>query len=396
VSTTSKDVPNGPSLPEGTIAAYDRLTFAIGGAHLHYDSVRNQTTFDANVAGLYQRRIERARLAWGIDAAANVVTGLVNPDGAGISRAVIADARVGGEARFYAGQVFGIGQIAVGSGTTYISNDMGLKDVSTIADFQVAIGGGYGRILDVGAALRVRRIAAVLEHAKALGRPIDQSLQRRLQLAWWALRGERSMHRVLTATVAILRDAGVLLGEPDAGLAYELLAVLEDIQLDRRTSGLDAYVAVSESYLLREDGDPDDGRYEQVLARVAYGKQLPGLTSDITGSAYGRLRVLAPDGERSPWAAGAAARWRKFTYGDHYDPIGAIDIGAFAAVSDDDVDGVDVGFSVGGDIGFSLVFNRVSVLRLSGNASFDGGELIVGAALEASYGLADGSVSSLP
>jgi hypothetical protein len=187
-----------------------------------------------------------------------------------------------------------------------------------------------------------------------------------------------------------------LLGEPDAGLTYELLEVLRDGQLDRRMAGLDAWLAVSESYLLREDGDPDDGRYEQVLAHAAYAKQLPGGTSDITGGLDARLRVLAPDGERSPWTARASVRWRKFTYSDHFDPIGAIDVTAFTGASDDDVDGVDIGFLVGGEVGFTLIPNRASSLRLAADATLDGGELVIGATLQANFGLADGSVSRLP
>jgi hypothetical protein len=400
VGTRSADVPTGPSLPDDTIAAYDRLTFAVGGAHLNYDSTRNRTTFDANVAALYQRRIEREKTAWGVDADAHVVTGFINPPGGDTSRAAVANVRVAGELRFYvAGQFYATVQPVVAFDTTYIANagPGGLRDVRTGADFQLALGLGYGRVLDVGSALRVRRISHVLDRARALGRPIDPSLARRLQLAWWGLRSETGAHRMLTSTIAILRDAGVLLGEPDAGLTYELLEVLLDGQLDRRAAGLDAYIVFSEAYLLREDQPAvDDGRYEQAIARVVYSRQLPGDVSDISGSGFARLRLLAPDGEASPWAVGVSARWRRFTYGAHLDPIGSIDVTATLGASDDDVGMRDIGMLVGGEIGFTLRPNRASALRLAGNVTLDGGELIVGASLEATYGLADGSVSRWP
>ena len=107
-----------------------------------------------------------------------------------------------------------------------------------------------------------------LEAARALGRPIDRPTARRLQLTWWALRGERSTYRALVATVAILREAGVLLGEPDAGLSYEMLNVLRDSQLTLRPSGLDLQIAFGEGYLQRPDQPPpaESGRVEQLLA----------------------------------------------------------------------------------------------------------------------------------
>jgi hypothetical protein len=94
----------------------------------------------------------------------------------------------------------------------------------------------------------------------------------------------------------------------------------------------------------------------------------------------------------APWALTATARWRKFTYGEHFDPLVAIDIGAMGGISDDDVM-TETGYMVGGDVGITFRPNRASALRLSGAARMDSGEIFVGATLEATYGLADGSVS---
>ena len=183
-----------------------------------------------------------------------------------------------GEARFYKGKIYGVGKAAIGIQDDYISfkdamdpnND--LKDNRFQADVQFALGAGYGRVLDVGGAIRVRRLARVLDAARALGKQIDAATAKRLQLTWWALRDERSAYRALVATVAILREAGILLGEPDAGLSYELLTVLRDTQLYLRPSGLDVQVAFGEGYLLRPDMDPtpaESGRVEQLLASAS-------------------------------------------------------------------------------------------------------------------------------
>ena len=56
-------------------------------------------------------------------------------------------------------------------------------------------------MVDVGSAIRVARLGRMLDDARALGKPIDAATAKRLQLTWWALRGERSSFRALTAIV---------------------------------------------------------------------------------------------------------------------------------------------------------------------------------------------------
>src|SRR6185312_14196133 len=75
------DVPPLPELADDTLASYERLTFAGGTASFGYDSLRSRIDFNADVAGSYARRVEREKMAWGWDAMAHVVTGLVNPPG---------------------------------------------------------------------------------------------------------------------------------------------------------------------------------------------------------------------------------------------------------------------------------------------------------------------------
>ena len=239
----------------------------------------------------------------------------------------------------------------------------------------------------------VRRLGRTLEAARALGKPIDPATQRKLQLTWWALRGERSTYRALVATVAILREAGVLLGEPDAGLSYELLNVLRDSQLYLRPSGFDVNVAFGEGYLQRPDQPPaiESGRVELLLAQASYGAQLDDDKLEASGGAYGRLRLFAPGDQPSPWAAGATARLRRFTYGEHGDPFGALDVSAELQVSDDDTMNSQIGQRLTGQLGFTWWLNPASGFRLAANVGEDRGELFLGASLQATYGLLDGT-----
>jgi hypothetical protein len=384
------------------LAESERLTFAAGSARLGFDTVRDRASLDADLAARYRRRVDRPGLAYRLDGDAALVAGAVDPDGPGSTRGAVLAITARAEGRGYTGSgLYGVGAVVGGVQSTYISIDRAdpdaedQKDVRTAADVGIELGGGWGRVLDVGSRLRVRRIATLLADRRALGRPIDDELAGRLQRAWWTLRGELGAHRRLTATVALLREAGVLLGEPDAGLGYELLEVLRDPALDDRASGLDVQLVFAESYLVRADvaDSPlrQDGRVEELRLRAALARQLPGDTADVGGEAFARLRVLAGDGVPAPWAIGASARLRRFAYGEHLDPIGALDVTASLTASDDDLEETDLGLRIAGAVGWSVAWSRASWLRVAGDVAVDAGELFVGLSLEATYGLLDAS-----
>jgi hypothetical protein len=273
------------------------------------------------------------------------------------------------------------------------------KQTAKQADLEVAVGGGWGRVLDVGGAIRVRRLARTLDAAKALGKPIDAATAKKLQLTWWALRGERSTYRALIATVAILREAGILLGEPDAGLSFEILNVLRDTWLYTRPSGLDIQVAFGEGYLYRPSDmngamypqQAEQGRIDQLLALAGYGAQLADDKVEIAGAAFARLRLFAPDPQGSPWAIGGTASLRRFTYGEHGDPFGVADLTGDVALSDDGVMMSQKQLHVGGSLGFTYWMNQASGLRLAAQLAEDGGAFFLGAQLQATYGLLDGT-----
>ena len=406
-SASLSGTPTGPTWNEDVLAASEQLTFALGTASLSWDTVRKELDFDADVAAWYRRSLDKERSAWAFGGDARVIVGTTNPDGPETARLVVAQVTADGELRAYGGsELYGIafGRTRLEATRLSTIDDAGNRnsDKWTAFDAQIALGGGYGRALDVGTRLRVARIATVLERNRALGRPIDDTIARRLQSAWWALRGELGSHRMLTATVAILRDAGVLLGEPDAGMTYELLEVLEDPSLARRMSGLDVHLAFGEGFLQRwrspmdEDTGLDEGRLEELLLRGRFARQV-GETSDLSATAYARYRLFPEDMAPAPWAIGAGARWRTFVYGDHFDPRGALDIGADVAAADDDLDSTDLGVRLGGEVGWTIIVSRASSIRVAGQAIFDSGEIFVGANLEASYGLLDGNFAlSLP
>jgi hypothetical protein len=367
--------------------------------------------FDADAGGKFEKRVEREKMAWGFDVGADVVAGLVNPDGREQLRGGQLVVQGTGEVRLYTGKIYGVAKAALGAQGFYIKNtddddpDQDIDEKRLLVDFQVALGGGYGRLVDVGGAIRVRRLARTLDAARALGKPIDAETAKKLQLTWWAMRGERSAYPVLVATVGILREAGILLGEPDAGLTYEILNVLRDSWLYVRPQGLDIQLTVSDGYLRRpEDPGPAQqaGEVRQVLAQAGYGSQLQDDKLEIAGAAYGRYRLFAPDDQPTPWAIGGTAGFRRFTYGEHGDPYGLFDLGGGIALAQDDIDFDGDGtrdsktaLRVTGTLGFTWWLNQASGIRLAANMAADSGELFVGAQLSATYGLLDATFAGM-
>ena len=58
------------------------------------------------------------------------------------------------------------------------------------------------------------------------------------------------------------------------------------------------------------------------------------------------------------------------------------------ASDDDEMDG-EIGLRLGGSLGFTWWMNQASGIRLAATAAIDGGELFVGAQLQATYGFLD-------
>lgn len=406
--TSSSSTTATPRLLDDTLAAYDRLTIAAGAASAGYDTSRKRLEFEIDAAGRYQKRIERPAFAWGIDATAHVVAGLINPSGRAQTRGTVVNTTSEAEARFYTGRIYGVGRAAGALQVNYTADldamnaNGDYRQTTSLADIGAAIGIGYGRVLDVGAAIRVRRLTRALEAARALGTAISAATSRKLQLTWWSLRGERSSYRSLVATVAILREAGVLVGEPDSGLTFEILNVLRDHQLFVRPSGFEVDLSFGESYLRRPQGLIDqgfeNGRVEQLIGRASYGRQLVDDKLEVTGSAFGRLRLFAGDSggnaNPAPWAIGAQARAMRFAYGDHGESLGALELGATVQLSSDDRMGTNKALRIAGELGYAINLNESSGVRVAAEVADDNGTIVVGAHLKATYGLADGTFAN--
>jgi hypothetical protein len=395
------DVPAGPVFAEDTLGATERLTFALGGVRLLYDTVDSEPSIDGDVAARYERTVDRAGIAYRYGGTASVVGGFVDFEESGVSsRAVIARLDAFADARLYlsGGKVYGVAQSFAGGAVNHVfvnraDNSTNVRETLLFGDLGVAFGIGYGRVLDRGAELRLARIELALRRAQLLGRPITPDLAEKVYETWWALRGAQGAHEHLLATVALLREAGVLLSEPDASTTYKLLQILTDGQLDHRPAGLDLSIGIGETLSARDDsivgGTVEEGRIETVLARARYARQLNSGTNEIVADGSARYRILGSDGDPEPWAAIATAAWRKYFYNNVFDAIGGLEFAAQAGASDIGLMGSETASLLGMSAAWLWSPNRASWFRLGGAATLRSNELFLGLSFEATYGLLD-------
>jgi hypothetical protein len=117
---------------------------------------------------------------------------------------------------------------------------------------------------------------------------------------------------------------------------------------------------------------------------------------EVSASGFARYRLLAPDDQTpTPYALGAGARVRRFTYGEHGDPFGALDLSGALRFSNDGLDSMNGGPSdkavrFESELGFTYWVNQASGLRAAAQLQVDQKTFFLGGVVEGTYGLLDG------
>jgi hypothetical protein len=394
------------------MAQAERWTFGLGSFAVAWDSVADQPQASGRVSGGYHRGLEKPKLGYSVNVAASFLGGAQDRDGAMPdsssysavgSLAGVTEARVyldGNPRGFF---VFGAGNVSLAASSVKVEVTGGddFSEVTPSFDVGLGLGVGAGRTLDVGARLRVQRIEAVLRRARLLGRPINADVAGRLQTAWWNARGALGLRTQLAATVQILREAGVLLQDPDPTTTYQLLQVLGDSALDQRLSGWDVRVGVGEIFVGRDnvaaDDDFDVSRQEALLLQVTWARQL-GPDTEIVATGRGAYRLTgdAAMGQPKYLFAEADVAFRRFFYADTWDPRGALELGADAGWADLDLDADDAGQSshLGLRGGWTWTLSRATRLSALGTLRLEGDERFLLVELRGTFALSPASYAA--
>jgi hypothetical protein len=404
-------LPAGSRFAPATLARTERWTFAVGSFALAWDSITDQPQATGRVAGSYHRGVETPGWGYSADVGAWLLGAAQDRDGTmadtssyafGLGASGTTEVRfyvAGGDGLFFHGA--GSAGVATSAVQVEVPGGADVQDHTPSLDLGIGLGVGYGRTVDVGVRMRVRRIEAVLRRARLLGRSINVDVAARLMTAWWNERSELGYRKTLAATVQILREAGVLLQDPDPSTTYQILAVLTDGQLERRPSGFDARVGVGELFLGRDDVDAEDSfdvsRQEVLLARTTFARQLGDDTEIVaTGRGLYRLTGDAQAGQPKYVFADADVVFRRYFYGEAWDPRGALELGASAGSADADTDDDTAGQSshLSARAGWVWFPGRQSRVAAGANIRLEGSERFALITISGSWSLASAAFAA--
>jgi hypothetical protein len=391
--------PAARTLPSGTLALAERVDFALGSVSLTHDSMGGGTLLDLGLSGSYHRQMELTRFGYSFDAEVDASYGARSRTVGGTDTTSYLVAAGGGavaDGRLYLFDALPIHEfvtVAPGLGARYekTRDAMSSSQDLTAIDLDVGGGIGYGRMLPVGARLRLHRIEAVLEAAGLKSRPIARDAAARVQLAWYGLRNRLGYSAELAYTLRILREAGVLLQEPDSATVYRLLQILSDPQLDDRQEGMD--LRVGGYYAAEKVSGVDLTSFEGVLYSAAFAHQL-GDRADLTLHLRGVFRASADP--KGVLVSGDAA-YRLFFYSAEQDPQGVLTLGGYGTACSDACPvgpSGEVAWQIGGRAGVTRFFSRTASVGLAldlATTAFTEWQLLL--TLRAGYGLAPADVS---
>src|SRR5262249_34983342 len=164
---------------------------------IQHNTAGGGTLFDLNLAGEYDRQMEHTR--FGYTFGSKLVAGYHSISNAGATDSLIqTGAAISADGRLYLIDNVALFEfITVAPSITFDYTKqqamMTTTNDSTVVDLSFAGGIGWGRVMPVGARLKLHRIEAVLEAAGLRARPMNGDAAARVMLAWYGLRA-RSGH----------------------------------------------------------------------------------------------------------------------------------------------------------------------------------------------------------
>lgn len=385
------------AIPDDLIAESSNLELATSTGSFSWNSGSDRTSAGLAANARYRLQVERQKIGYSVDGSALLGFGLEDPPGADNTSWLFNHAlQINPELRYYPfqkdlPQLFGQLLVGVGYGLTLASPPAAQDNrVDFASTLSLAGAIGYGRILDVGSQLRLRRIERVLNAAGLLeGEAIDGPTGRKLARLWYQLRNTVGNYAQLGYTLRILRDAGLLKKDVDPATSYRLVRLLDDPQLFGRRSGLMTSLGYGYARTLVKDADDDNLAF--LFGRAEYHRQT-GTTREYGAEAsFFWSHLGSPD----TYNVALAAYYNWFLYNRAFDPLGAIGATASAGLSNQPGSGFSdggLGYEVLLGASYTRLFNRGTRIQatLSGGGGRRGAVILF--SIEARYGVASGAM----
>jgi hypothetical protein len=384
-------------VPADLLGKTDRWQIIGGSADVRWDSAAGQTVTRLDLGTRYFRQVERKSYGYTVDGALDLGFRYDDTSRTDASWDLSHGLTVNPEIRFYPfrhdlPKLFGQVSGGAGYGVGLADHPMFLDRRFTFAG-HVSVGGGpgYGRILDMGPRLRLRRLEFVLKKAGILNGSIDRAVGDQIIHTWYHERNRIGSFTHLGYTLDILRRANLLAKEHvDPATTYRLVRILDDPQLDDRPAGI--MLRLGYGYARSFVKDVDDTTMAFLYLTGEYIRQ------KIRSSLEGRLRFFYEMyNDPDHYGVSAEGGYNAFLYSSTYDPLGALGATVSLGLSNQpgavfDDGGLAFQALVGGS--YTRFFNRGSAVVASLRGGLQNRAPLILFTLEARYGIAPGSFVS--
>ncbi len=371
---------------------------AAGAADVRWDGQVEGTRVGLALSSRLVMQEERPGVGLSVDAAADLGLRLTNAPGDDATWGLTHALQVNPEVRLYPFRQavpLLFAQLSGGAGYGLaLTARPGADDRLAVAgNLSVGLGPGYGRVVDAGPVLRLKRVRDVLEQAGLLSGPVPAAVASELMYAWYALRHRLGSHARLGHTLRILHRAKLLRRAPGAAVTYRLIRALDDPQLDWRREGF--MVRLGYGYARTLIKNAADSNMAFLYTTGEYHRQLGSLHAFDAGLRFFYQHVGDPDF----YGVTFSAAYQYYLYTENLDPVGALSAGLDGGVSNQpgaafaDA-GLGYRFLVKG--GYSHHFSRGARVSASLGAGIDTGSPLVMFTLEARYGFSRGSYLGAP
>lgn len=371
---------------------------AAGAADLRWDGQVEGTRIGLGVSTRLVMQEERRGVGFSMDAAGAFGFRLANAPGHDATWGLTHSLQVNPEVRLYPFQqtvplLFAQLSGGAGYGLTLTARPEADDRLSAAGNISVGAGPGYGRVVDVGPVLRLKRVRDVLHEAGLLTGPVPASVASELMYAWYAMRDRVGSYARLGHTLRILHRARLLRRAPDPAVTYRLIRALDDPQLDWRREGF--MVRVGYGYARTLIKNAADSNLAFLYTTGEYHHQLGALHAFSARLRFYYQHVGDPD----LYGVTFSAAYQRYLYTARLDPVGALTAGIDGGVSNQPgaafADAaLGYRFLAGG--GYTHHLTRGARVAVTLGAGIDTGSPLVMFTLEARYGFWRGSYLGAP
>ena len=385
-----------PNLSPDTLARSHQFDIVAGAGKLAWDGWSDTVNASAAVDTRYRLQHEQRDLGYTVDGALGLGFRLNDPRDSNASWMANAAGQINPEVRYYptgkltrghSARVFGQLSAGLGYGLGLFSPPFALDNRVT-ASGTASIGGGpgYGRVIEAGPILLLRRWESALQRAGLLRSRLAGETARELLKIWYGYRNDVGSYRRLGYSLRLLEQRGLIAQPVDAATTYRLVRILEDPQLLHRRVGtmLRAGYGIGRNFVK----DAADDTFGFAYATAEMIRQL-GRRREVM--AVGRF-FWDHIGDRYNVSAEASHAW--FLYNKTDDPLGAFKLSLSGGINSQPgglIDNSGIGYQALLGATYARFFDRGTRVSANLRGGIDRRGFLVLFSIDVKYGLVQGA-----